>query len=313
MDSYTKITKNWLDRNYKRSYEGIYFAYQPIYGLRGGYSLPGVTKRYCITYKIMKELEGLQFDSFLDVGGLEGYTAALVRSVFGASVRNCDLSFHACKKAKEIFGVDSEQVDIHQLPYKDNEFDVVLCSETLEHVADIEQATSELLRVSKKAVIITVPHEPKEVIEKNIEEQIPHAHIHSLDTKSFDFALPRVHKIISKKILSSTLRIPRALLDARKIDLSEITGSKGYSKIMLQIYNFFVPAFQVIFGKRSVGLIVKLDGFLSGIIPGYGGVLFVLLKDKPSHSRKQTNFTISQLLGFKVPYYYVSSIMMVRG
>jgi hypothetical protein len=80
MDNYTKITKNWLDREFTRaSKEGIYFAYQPIYGLRGGHSLPGVTKRYCITYQIMKALGHLQFNSLLDVGGLEGYTAALAR------------------------------------------------------------------------------------------------------------------------------------------------------------------------------------------------------------------------------------------
>lgn len=308
MDNYTKITKNWLDREFRRaSKEGIYFAYQPIYGLRGGHSLPGVTKRYCITYQIMKALGHLQFNSLLDVGGLEGYTAALARSTFNVNVRSCDLSRIACKRAKEIFNINSEQVDIHQLPYKDNEFDVVLCSETLEHVADIKQATRELIRVCNKAVVITVPHESAPVIEKNIKEKIPHGHIHSLDTRSFDFTLSIVNRLISRKMLCPFLKIPRALIDAREVDIPDIVKVQGYPKILLSIYNLFVPAFRVIFNRRSVGLLIYLDDFLANINSFYSGILFILLKDDKSYFKQQNNFTISQLLDFKIPYYYVSS------
>jgi ubiquinone/menaquinone biosynthesis C-methylase UbiE len=48
---------------------------------------------------------------------------------------------------------------LEHLPYKDNQFDVVLCSETLEHVIDYPKALSEICRVSKKYVVISVPIE----------------------------------------------------------------------------------------------------------------------------------------------------------
>jgi hypothetical protein len=70
--------------------------------------------------------------------------------------------------------------------------------------------------VCKKAVVITVPHESKKVIERNIKENIPHAHIHSLDPKSFDFVLPKTSKVISRKMLSPFLSIFRALAEGMK-------------------------------------------------------------------------------------------------
>ena len=39
-------------------------------------------------------------------------------------------------RANEIFKLKATPVDIHNLPFKDNEFDVVICSETLEHVTE---------------------------------------------------------------------------------------------------------------------------------------------------------------------------------
>ncbi len=306
MDKYTEITKNWLDRDYRRyDGEGIYVAHQPIYGFREGHCMPGVTQKYCVTYQIMRALQHLEFDSLLDVGGLEGYKAALARSLFNVNIRNCDLSIYACKKAKEIYNIDSEQVDIHHLPYKDNEFDVVLCSETLEHVADIERATKELIRACKKAVVITVPHESKKEIEKNIKDNIIHGHIYSFDTRSFDFALPFVSRIISRKMLCPILKIPGAIMNARKVDMVE--KDWGYPQRLLGLlYNYFVPAFSAIFRKRSVGMFVHLDDFLSNCTSYYSGILFILLKDDSSYFQyPQKSFSIFQLFEFKVPYHYL--------
>ena len=50
--------------------------------------------------------------------------------------------------------------DIRNLPFEDNEFDVVLACEVLEHIPfeDFPVALSELRRVSKKYVIISIPY-----------------------------------------------------------------------------------------------------------------------------------------------------------
>jgi|GEM_PF-365587 len=43
------------------------------------------------------------------------------------------------------------------LPYADNSFDTVICSDVLEHLGPHKQAMAELLRIARKKVIVTVP------------------------------------------------------------------------------------------------------------------------------------------------------------
>lgn len=49
--------------------------------------------------------------------------------------------------------------DVRKLPFKDSSFDTVTCFQVLEHIpfADVPKAISELARVSKKNVIISIP------------------------------------------------------------------------------------------------------------------------------------------------------------
>lgn len=51
------------------------------------------------------------------------------------------------------------RADVTRLPFSDRSFDVVICSEVLEHVADNKTAIAELLRVLKPSgdLIVTVP------------------------------------------------------------------------------------------------------------------------------------------------------------
>ncbi|MCD4847299.1 MAG: class I SAM-dependent methyltransferase [Candidatus Aegiribacteria sp.] len=302
MDSYTHDMKLWLDQRFRMTdKEGIYHAHQPIYGFRKGHSEPGTIARYIITYQIMKTLSHLEFTSLLDVGGAEGYKAALARLIFNASVRSADLSGEACSRAKEIFDVDGEPVDVHQLPYNDNEFDVVLCNETLEHVPDLHKATNELIRVCSKAVIITVPHEPKEFIEDNIKEKIPHSHIHCFDTDSFDFVLPGAVKVISRRFLNPYLKLIAGILDAMKIE-----QSKNYPQFLVNNYNSCLPLFRLVFGLRSAGMLMRLDDYISNLMPSYSGMSFILLKDENCYSTHQKkHITTQQIINFKVPYYYL--------
>jgi len=47
-----------------------------------------------------------------------------------------------------------------QLPFDENEFDLVCAIETLEHVADPERSVAELVRVARRYVLASVPREP---------------------------------------------------------------------------------------------------------------------------------------------------------
>ena len=52
------------------------------------------------------------------------------------------------------------QGDICKMPFETEAFDIVICTEVLEHLQSPEAALSELIRVSRQAIIVTVPHEP---------------------------------------------------------------------------------------------------------------------------------------------------------
>lgn len=302
MDIYTDDTRNWLDDRFKRTdEEGIYFAHQPIYGFRKGHSEPGIIVRYIITYQILKALSHLKFSSLLDVGGAEGYKAALIRKIFNVYVRSVDLSKEACSRAKEIYGIDSEQVDSHRLPYQDNEFDIVLCSETLEHVHNLQESTLELVRVCRNAVIITVPHESKKRVEDNLRKKIPHGHIHSLDTSSFDFARPAASEIISRRYHNPFIKVIATMADAMKRN-----SINNYSKFIVNIFNFFVPIFSAIFRERSINWLIKLDDYISNTVPSYSGIIFIIIKDKKSYSTPPSKeVSMKEILEFNVPYYYL--------
>lgn len=55
-------------------------------------------------------------------------------------------------------GIDKQ--DICQLTYKDKEFDCSIALEVLEHCPDPVKAMTELERVTKSCIIISVPYEP---------------------------------------------------------------------------------------------------------------------------------------------------------
>ena len=51
---------------------------------------------------------------------------------------------------------DLSCMDVTRLPFRDNSFDAVICSEVLEHIPDDDQAVSELVRILKPGRILAV-------------------------------------------------------------------------------------------------------------------------------------------------------------
>jgi SAM-dependent methyltransferase len=296
VDEYTATTRGWLDRRFRAvDADGIYRAHQPIYGFRRGPTEPGLVRRYTITWRILRALAGLDFETFADIGGAEGYKAALVRELFDVDVTSCDLSEEACRRAREIYGVEARGIDIHALPFADGEFDVVLCSETLEHVPDIEGATRELLRIARRAVVITVPHEPPSVVERNIRENIPHAHIHSLQLRSFDHLRAAGYSVRTEPMLSPLLYVPSVLADGIE------RRPAGRASLAVRAYNAVCPVLRRLVGPRAVRALLRLDS-LASRRPLYGGMLVTITKD-PSCVRTTPRRRIrpADVLDFAVP------------
>jgi SAM-dependent methyltransferase len=298
MDAYTTEVKEWLERRFRLvDADGVYVAHQPIYGFRGGHSEERLVERYVISYQIVKALARLRFRTLLDVGAAEGYKAALARALLGAEVRVCDLSEEACRRAREIFGIEGEAVDLHALPYPDGAFDVVLCSETLEHVPDIGRATRELLRVARRAVVVTVPREPAEVIERNVRERVLGAHIHALDPERFHALVPPEVRVEVTPLLTAVLKVPFAIVEA--VPREHVTR---YPRALLAAYNAAVPVLRRVFDESAALRLVRLDELLARLGARPEGMLLLLVKDEGAvRDRPTREIRPEDVVRFRVP------------
>ncbi|MFN9277486.1 MAG: class I SAM-dependent methyltransferase [Planctomycetota bacterium] len=156
MGLYTKITRDWLEQRFaKRTPAGVYFAHMPVYGLGHPDAEGGHLRRYARILRVLQQLDGLRFGSLLDVGGAEGYVAHAAARILGCEATSVDLSLEASLRARELFGLPSAAVDCWRLPFADGAFDVVLCSEVIEHVEHPVETLLELQRVARVAVVLT--------------------------------------------------------------------------------------------------------------------------------------------------------------
>lgn len=108
--------------------------------------------------EILRWIERLPVESFLEVGTGLDYVPCLVRERRGADTYYADVN-HAVtlpggteRLRKLDHGIT---LDISRLPFADGAFDVVLASEVLEHLVRPVEAMAELLRVARRGVILT--------------------------------------------------------------------------------------------------------------------------------------------------------------
>jgi ubiquinone/menaquinone biosynthesis C-methylase UbiE len=126
----------------------------------------------------------------LDAGCGDGSLAADLRAHFGVRVVGLDLALkrlaYASHNNREVgFG----QGSIYELPFRDGTFEIVLCTDLLEHLDDPERAMKELVRVSKRYVIVSVPYSIK--IEKTLcthcgKDYFLYGHQHSFGTAGIE-------------------------------------------------------------------------------------------------------------------------------
>jgi ubiquinone/menaquinone biosynthesis C-methylase UbiE len=268
-EEYNSEAQKKHEGRFEESIDGIFFAHQPIYGYRTKYAEGSHIGRYIITKSILNHLARYRFKNFIDIGGAEGYKANLVRHFFKAEVISTDHSPSVCRMAEEIYNIPSIACNIHDLPFRENEFDVVLCSETVEHVNDYKHAIDELIRITKNILVITVPHDPIEKVEENIRNNNIGAHINHFDIHTLDYLKERGFKVSYEKTLSPLLTFLRVLVEANK---------KPERNLIYKIYNGLTPVFRVFFGLGSANRMVQLDSWFVKIFRMYLGITFVIEK-----------------------------------
>jgi len=91
--------------------------------------------------------------TLLDVGCGRGFLLNYIGDHTSLDTTGCDLydEVATLKKSKYKKGT------IYKLPFADNEFDVVTCAHTIEHLRELPDAVRELKRVAKKQLIIVTP------------------------------------------------------------------------------------------------------------------------------------------------------------
>lgn len=101
-------------------------------------------------------------NTILDAGCGEGFTMNLLSEAgIHASMTGIDFSDTAISIAQKISpNLNIKKASIYLLPYRNASFDLIICSEVLEHLEDPDTALSEIIRVSKKYILVSVPNEP---------------------------------------------------------------------------------------------------------------------------------------------------------
>jgi len=288
VDEYTKKTKAFLEQRFRDSDEkGVYESHAPIYGFSKKHIFLGLYKN---NYSILKEIEKLNSQysirNFLEVGSAEGYTANLVDKIFGFKVRVIDLSSEAVKRAKEIYQLDGIVADAQSLDFiKTGSFDLVLCSETLEHLPHPEKAFKELLRIAKKVLIITVPAaKDKKEKESFMPSNEPHAHLNIFtkeDLKKVEF-YSKVRGI-SFKWLD---KIESLFTMDGKPELVKRSGLYRFCRLL------FLPL-RRFYGENMAKLFIKLD-YWTGSISVFNAITYMglYLKTQPDFNKKIQRFNI---------------------
>lgn len=109
-------------------------------------------------------------ETILDVGCGEGFTLTrLKKEKIGKKLEGIESEDTAISLGKKMHpDLIIKKGSIYTLPYKDNSFDLVLCTEVLEHLEKPREGLRELIRTSSKFVLLTVPNEPYFTIQRFI-------------------------------------------------------------------------------------------------------------------------------------------------
>ncbi len=118
--------------------------------------------------KILKELGSINNKKVLDIGCEAGYVSLKILEKKPSAIYAIDICEEALEEFKKKLKnkrFDTEiiikKAFMQNLPFKDNFFDAVVCTEVIEHAPQLEKSLEEVKRVLKKGgkFIVTFPNE----------------------------------------------------------------------------------------------------------------------------------------------------------
>ena len=101
---------------------------------------------------IFKHLEDDKSQNIIDIGCGNGYLLKKLKALGYTCLSGLDINSDFNDDAIRLY-----TGSIDALPFPDKHFDTVLCNHTLEHVLNLSKAISEIKRIAKKKIIVTLP------------------------------------------------------------------------------------------------------------------------------------------------------------
>ncbi len=154
----------------------------------------------------------------LDAGCGEGFILKkLYELKLGKHLEGIDASKKAIEIGKKLHPfLDLKLGDIYKFSYKNDSFDLVICTEVLEHLDDPQKALSDILRVSLRYVVLTVPNEPWWTLFNYTKWRKDTGHINHWTSKNFEKFVEENSKL---KILDIKHPFPWTMILVHKLSL----------------------------------------------------------------------------------------------
>jgi Methyltransferase domain len=111
---------------------------------------------------LLKIIKGLELMDMLDAGCAQPFLVADAIQRLGVEAHGCDISEEVMRAAEgTVAAAEFRALDLaHEVWPGGRQFDLVVCSETLEHIPDWTSALANVVRMSRRYVLITVPTGP---------------------------------------------------------------------------------------------------------------------------------------------------------
>jgi len=132
---------------------------------------------------VMQQLGERKDIKIAEIGCGNGFLLKKIKALGYTNIVGSDIVENSFEKE----GIKFVQGNIEKLPFDDNEFDITICNNTLEHVVDVRTAVAELKRITKNKLIVTVPCQQYNRYTFDL-------HIHFFPQKSFLLNLMRIEK-----------------------------------------------------------------------------------------------------------------------
>lgn len=224
---------------------------------------------------ILKFLPTFSKAKILDIGCGSGDIQHDIMAMYQEKIKcyvSFDISKNALKLSRELskdckypfFGICG---DAQYLPFKEEEFQIIICSEVLEHVPRDDIVMKEINRVLKNdgAIIITIPY---------LEKDLNKLHLRRYDLKTF------INLIDSTGFKIERIAFPTRSMTMIRQVLKKIAGRQHMGKSEIRYYNSSLHKKIVMPMMDKIFLLDNLFAKNPHSLIGDSGTLLALLRKK---------------------------------